>query len=82
MFYMGHGDPSSSAAVLRRQQTYIRTFLDAVRSAADDPTLDDEGLTAAVTERMQAHLPVNDLLFLMQLSIIPTRDQLAFGNAL
>jgi glyoxylase-like metal-dependent hydrolase (beta-lactamase superfamily II) len=82
LFYMGHGIPSPAAGVLRKQQAYIRTFLDAVRTAAEDAALDDEGLTAVVTDRMRAHLPVDDLLFLMQLSIIPTRDQLAFGNAL
>jgi glyoxylase-like metal-dependent hydrolase (beta-lactamase superfamily II) len=74
--YPGHGDPGPAAALIDWQETYIHTFIDAVRTAAGDTALDDDAFKDVVTARMKAFLPSDDLLFLMQLSIAPQRSRL------
>jgi len=70
--YPGHGEPGAAGELLEWQERYIRTFLDALRSAAA-PTggvvPDDAAVTAEVTSEMKRFLPSDDLLFLMQLSV-------------
>ncbi len=76
-FYPGHGVPGPAGDLLSWQEGYIRTFLDALRSASTSGDSSDDAVTAAVTSRMKAYLPGDDLLFLMQLSIGPMRSALA-----
>jgi len=64
-------------ALLDWQEGYIRAFVAAVRATLGDRAFADEALNAAVTERMNAYLPTDDLLFLMQLSIAPVRNSFA-----
>ncbi len=79
MFYPGHGGAAAARDLLDWQEGYIRAFVAAVRATVGDRTATDETLTAAVTERMKAYLPSDDLLFLMQLSIAPVRNSFATG---
>jgi glyoxylase-like metal-dependent hydrolase (beta-lactamase superfamily II) len=68
----GHGEPAG-LEMLDWQETYIRTFLDAVRAADwSDPDAAKRSVVAAVT----AFLPGDDLRFLMELSIEPVAAQL------
>jgi glyoxylase-like metal-dependent hydrolase (beta-lactamase superfamily II) len=68
VLYPGHGVPVTVAAA-RWQRAYIDIFEVAVRSADWSAP---ERAEAEVISRMKAFLPVDDLLFLMQLSIAPT----------
>ena len=72
VFHPGHGEPGGRE-LLDWQAGYLRTFLDAVRAADGE----DEAVTQAVTAAMTDYLPSEDLLFLMQLSVPPVRQQLA-----
>jgi glyoxylase-like metal-dependent hydrolase (beta-lactamase superfamily II) len=65
--YVGHGEPGSKQ-LLRQQRRYVEAFVDAVRQSAD---LSVEDRAAHVTAAMQAIIPGDRLLFLMQLSIEP-----------
>jgi glyoxylase-like metal-dependent hydrolase (beta-lactamase superfamily II) len=78
---MGHGQPVSGHAILRWQTSYIRWFLEVLRSAVEHAGLQGEALADAVTARMKEFLPNDDLLFLMRLSIEPMRDRLALVAA-
>jgi hypothetical protein len=53
-------------------------FLEALRSAVETDGLRDEALADAVSARMKAYLPNEDLLFLARLSVAPMRDRLLF----
>jgi hypothetical protein len=75
LLLMGHGEPASGHTLLDWRATYIRRFLEALRSAARDG-LQGDALADAVAARMQAYLPNEDLLFLTRLSVAPMRDQL------
>ena len=69
--FMGHGEPATGLALLDWQADYIRRFLDSL-GAAKREGLQDEALADAVTSRMKAFLPTDDLLFLLRLSITRT----------
>ena len=68
----GHGGPVTPSH-LERQREYVETFVDAVQSA--DWSQPDSA-RAAVIERMTRLLPVDDLRFLMELSIDPVAARL------
>lgn len=72
VFYLGHGTPGGPE-LLGWQAGYIRAFLDAVRAAE---SAEGDAATEVVTEAMRDYLPAEDLLFLMQLSVPPMREQL------
>jgi glyoxylase-like metal-dependent hydrolase (beta-lactamase superfamily II) len=76
-FYPGHGAPGRAGDLVPWQEGYIRTFLDALRSASTSSGSSDDAVAAAVTSRMKAYLPGDALLFLMQLSIGPMRSAIA-----
>jgi glyoxylase-like metal-dependent hydrolase (beta-lactamase superfamily II) len=65
--YVGHGPPGSKD-LLVRQRHYVERFVDAVRQSA---TMSVDDRSVFVTTAMQAILPSDQLLFLMQLSIEP-----------
>jgi glyoxylase-like metal-dependent hydrolase (beta-lactamase superfamily II) len=65
--YVGHGAPGTRA-LLARQRRYIETFVAALDTHADAVAAGDH---APVVAAMQALLPTDDLLFLMDLSIDP-----------
>ena len=65
--YVGHGEPASKQ-LLQQQRRYVEAFVDAVRQSAD---LSVKDRAADVTAAMQAIIPGDRLLFLMQLSIEP-----------
>jgi glyoxylase-like metal-dependent hydrolase (beta-lactamase superfamily II) len=67
----GHGEPAG-LEMLDWQETYIHTFLDAVRAA---DWSDPERAGASVVAAMTAFLPADDLRFLMELSIEPVAAQ-------
>jgi hypothetical protein len=79
---MGHGEPGAAAALLDWEAEYIRRFVSAVRSAdavatsGGETKTEDQALVQDVTRQMKSYLPTDDLLFLMQLSIPPVRQQL------
>jgi glyoxylase-like metal-dependent hydrolase (beta-lactamase superfamily II) len=62
----GHGE-SGGLEMLDWQETYIRTFIDAVRRSETEQE---------VIDAMTAFLPTDDLRFLMELSIEPVAAQL------
>lgn len=81
--YPGHGEPASME-LLDWQASYIRTFLDAVRSTlavSGSPGTSDDAATGQVTARMKEYLHGEGLLFLMQLSVAPVRARLAASTA-
>lgn len=65
--YMGHGQPGS-IELLDWQHEYIATFVEAVKSANWS---DRDAAREEVTSKMVEYLPVEHLLFLMDLSIEP-----------
>ena len=65
ILHPGHGEPGSKT-LLDWQAAYVRTFVAAVREAG---SATPEEAVQAVTKRMKALLPSDDLLFLMQLSV-------------
>lgn len=73
---IGHGEPAVGHALLDWEADYIRRVLEAVRTAVERDGLDGEALSEAVTARMKAFLPTDDLLFLTRLSVAPLRRQL------
>jgi glyoxylase-like metal-dependent hydrolase (beta-lactamase superfamily II) len=81
---MGHGEPTSPE-LLDWQAAYIRTFLEAIRAAdasgAGEDGANGDAVTLQVTGRMKEFLDRDDLLFLMQLSIPPIRDQVNHSGA-
>lgn len=85
LVYMGHGEPGPAGPLLDWQAEYIRRFVAAVRAAGPTEAEGDapsqaaaqQAITQTVTQRMQAYLPSDDLLFLMQLSVPPMRERLA-----
>jgi len=77
VFYPGHGD-RASPALLDWQAEYIRTFLEAVRSAG--PSATDEARVDAVSARMKAFAGTDDLLFLMQLSVPAVHGHMRSGR--
>jgi glyoxylase-like metal-dependent hydrolase (beta-lactamase superfamily II) len=76
-FFVGHGDPVQGLGILDWQTGYIEEFLAAVEAAADRDGLRGDALVEAVARRMKGYLPVDDLEFLMRLSVEPTRARLA-----
>jgi glyoxylase-like metal-dependent hydrolase (beta-lactamase superfamily II) len=65
--HIGHGD-SAGKELLARQRRYVETFADALARHADAAASGDhEPILAA----MRAHLPTEELLFLLDLSIEP-----------
>jgi glyoxylase-like metal-dependent hydrolase (beta-lactamase superfamily II) len=58
--YMGHGEPGSTE-LFDWQTAYIQTFVEAVKAVKGS---DSQTMTQQVTEKMQAFLPSEDLLFL------------------
>jgi glyoxylase-like metal-dependent hydrolase (beta-lactamase superfamily II) len=75
---MGHGEPATGHALLDWQTAYIHRFLEALRSAVETDGLRDEALADAVSARVKAYLPNEDLLVLARLSVAPMRDRLLF----
>jgi len=71
MLFMGHGQPVSGQAILHWQASYIRRFLDVLRTAVERDGLQGDPLKDAVSTQMKRFLPKDDLLFLMQLSVEP-----------
>jgi glyoxylase-like metal-dependent hydrolase (beta-lactamase superfamily II) len=67
--HVGHGEPGSKA-LLARQRRYIETFVAALDTHADAVAGGDH---APVLAAMQALLPGDDLLFLLDLSIDPVQ---------
>ena len=67
--HVGHGEPGSKA-LLAQQRRYIETFLAALDAHADAVAGGDH---APVLAAMQALLPGDDLLFLLDLSIDPVQ---------
>ena len=70
VLYQGHGDTPVLKAQLDWQRAYIERFIDAVKRASG------ENLEQQVTKDMKSFLPNDDLLFLMQLSVAPAKEQL------
>src|SRR5262245_46122959 len=77
--YMGHGDPVVGHELLNWQASYIRRFVEVLRSAVEHDGLHGDALVDAVTARMKEFLPADDLLFLMRLSVEPMRVRLGIG---
>lgn len=77
VLHPGHGGPATTGQ-LDWQERYIRTFVDAIREAAGTTTA--EAAVEQVTARMKALLPVDDLLFLMQLSVPALRGAAGPGT--
>lgn len=73
---IGHGEPTQGHVLLDWQADYISRLLEAIRQGVERDGLDGEALADAVTTRMKALLPNDDLLFLMRLSVAPLRRQL------
>lgn len=71
VLYVGHGD-AATPELLDWQAGYIRTFVEAVETAARAGD-DADAAARRVTEQVRAYLSGEDLLFLMQLSIDPVR---------
>lgn len=72
ILYPGHGAPVTTATFVW-QRAYLETFEAAVRTADwSDPSR----AAVEITGEMKRFLPVDDLLFLMQLSIEPTAKRL------
>jgi glyoxylase-like metal-dependent hydrolase (beta-lactamase superfamily II) len=75
--HIGHGD-SAGKELLARQRSYIETFVDALTRHADAAaTGDHEPILAA----MRAHLPTEELLFLLDLSIEPALAHLQSASS-
>jgi glyoxylase-like metal-dependent hydrolase (beta-lactamase superfamily II) len=70
--YVGHGDPAGKD-LLSRQRTYLETFLDTLDRHADAVAAGDH---QPVLVAMRTHLPTDDLLFLLDLSIDPVLAQM------
>jgi glyoxylase-like metal-dependent hydrolase (beta-lactamase superfamily II) len=68
--HVGHG-PSGGKDLLARQRAYIETFVEALDRGADAAAAGDHGPVLAA---MRAHLPTEDLLFLLDLSIDPVLE--------
>jgi glyoxylase-like metal-dependent hydrolase (beta-lactamase superfamily II) len=77
MLFMGHGEPVTGHEMLDWQRNYIQRFIEVLRSAVEREGLQDDALADAVTARMKAFLPSDDLLFLLRLSVEPMRNRLA-----
>jgi glyoxylase-like metal-dependent hydrolase (beta-lactamase superfamily II) len=77
VLFVGHGEPGG-VELLRRQQTYVETFIAAVTAAAD---LDPAARHDAVTEQMTDLVSDERLRFLMELSIEPATAALTMGRA-
>ena len=74
---MGHGEPARGLEILDWQRGYIEEFLAALRSAVETEGLAGDALVDAVAGRMKAYLPVDDLDFLLRLSVEPMQQRLA-----
>lgn len=72
---MGHGEPARGLEILDWQRGYIEEFLAALRSAVETDGLAGDALIEAVAGRMKAYLPVDDLDFLLRLSVEPMRQR-------
>jgi glyoxylase-like metal-dependent hydrolase (beta-lactamase superfamily II) len=70
--YVGHGE-AGGKELLASQRRYIETFVDAISRNAAAVAAGDH---APVVAAMKAHLPTEDLLFLMELSIDPVHAAL------
>jgi hypothetical protein len=77
---MGHGQPVTGHEILDWQTNYIQQFVEILRSAVEREGLDGDALADAVTARMKAFLPSDDLLFLLRLSVEPMRNRLALAT--
>jgi glyoxylase-like metal-dependent hydrolase (beta-lactamase superfamily II) len=75
--FMGHGEPVTGHRMLDWQTNYIQRFVEILRSAVEREGLQGDALADAVTARMKAFLPSDDLLFLLRLSVEPMRQRLA-----
>jgi len=80
MLFMGHGKPITGHGMLDWQTNYIRHFVESLQLAVERERLQGEALLDAVTARMRAFLPSDDLLFLLRLSVEPMRKRLAFAT--
>jgi glyoxylase-like metal-dependent hydrolase (beta-lactamase superfamily II) len=80
MLFMGHGEPVTSHTMLDWQANYIQRFVEILRAAVEREGLHGDALADAVTARMKALLPSDDLLFLLRLSVEPMRNRLAVAN--
>jgi glyoxylase-like metal-dependent hydrolase (beta-lactamase superfamily II) len=80
VLFMGHGEPVSGHALLDWQMEYIQRLIDTVDEGSRKEGLDGGALADAVTDRMKAFLPTDDLLFLTRLSVAPLRNQLLVGR--
>lgn len=80
MLFMGHGEPARGHALLEAQAEYIRAFVDTLRAFVREG-LDGDALADRVVARMKAVLPVDDLDFLLRLSVEPMRRRLAGAAA-
>jgi glyoxylase-like metal-dependent hydrolase (beta-lactamase superfamily II) len=78
--FMGHGQPVTGHEILDWQTNYIQQFVEILRSAVEREGLDGDALADAVTARMKAFLPSDDLLFLLRLSVEPMRNRLALAT--
>jgi len=77
VFHIGHGGPAVPTDFVW-QRTYIETFLDAVERADwSDPAHAHDAVVAA----MKHFLPIDELQFLMELSIEPVASQLGLTAA-
>jgi glyoxylase-like metal-dependent hydrolase (beta-lactamase superfamily II) len=72
ILHIGHGPPITPG-FLRWQAAYLDIFENALRRADWNDTA---GAQASVTAAMCGYLPSDELLFLMQLSIVPNAERL------
>ncbi len=77
---MGHGEPATGHALLDWQADYIHHVLGAIDSSSRRDGLEGDALADAVTARMKAFLPAEDLLFLTRLSVESLRQRLATNH--
>jgi glyoxylase-like metal-dependent hydrolase (beta-lactamase superfamily II) len=80
MLFMGHGKPVTGHGMLDWQTDYIQHFVESLQLAVERERLQGEALADAVTARMKAFLPSDDLLFLLRLSVEPMRKRLALAT--
>ncbi|UJR86988.1 MBL fold metallo-hydrolase [Sandaracinus amylolyticus] len=67
LLYVGHGEPGDRA-LIAAQRRYVEVFAESVARHRDEPR---DQRRAAVVADMKRHLPTDDLLFLMELSVDP-----------
>jgi glyoxylase-like metal-dependent hydrolase (beta-lactamase superfamily II) len=80
MLFMGHGEPAAGHGILDWQATYLQHFVQTLQAAVEGEGLQGDALADAVTARMKAFLPSDDLLFLLRLSVEPMRTRLRLAT--